>query len=112
MRFIGAVLANAFIWAGSVFYPYYDGRDVHYGLNSLTDQNVAGAIMMTEQIFLTTLLLAWLFLRLARQDEERQGLLDFATQRGVALTDERAARAAASGNAAHLRERLKEDNRD
>ncbi|HEX4719920.1 MAG TPA: cytochrome c oxidase assembly protein [Thermoleophilaceae bacterium] len=106
VRFAGAVLANAFIWAGTVFYPYYDGRDVRYGLKPLSDQNVAGAIMMIEQIILTTLLLAWLFGRAARQDEERQELLDLAEKRGVALSDARAARAAASGGAARMRERL------
>ena len=107
-----AALANAFIWAGTVFYTYYDGRDVRFGLNPLNDQNVAGAIMMIEQIILTTLLLAWLFARAAREDEERQGLIDLAERRGYALSDERAARAAASGTTARLRERLLDSTRD
>ncbi len=111
VRFIGAALANAFIWAGTVFYPYYDSRDTHYGLNTLSDQNVAGAIMMLEQILLTTLLLAWLFARAASQDEERQQLLDLAHDRGIALSDERAARAAASGTSSRLRERLLDETR-
>lgn len=106
VRFAGAALANAFIWAGSVFYPWYDGRDVRYGISALSDQNVAGAIMMIEQIILTTLLLGWLFARAARQDEERQSLLDLADARGVPLSSERAARAAASDNAERLRERI------
>jgi cytochrome c oxidase assembly factor CtaG len=106
VRFLGAVLANALIWGGTVFYPYYDGRDIRYGLSPLSDQNVAGAIMMIEQIVLTTLLLAWLFARAASQDEERQQLLDLAQARGLTLSDDRAARAAASGGAARLRERL------
>lgn len=112
VRFAGAVLANAFIWAGTVFYPYYDSRDSHYGLNPLSDQNVAGAIMMIEQILLTTLLLAWLFARAASQDEERQQLLDLAHDRGIPLSDERAARAAASGASARLRDRLLDDPED
>ena len=112
VRFAGAALANAFIWAGTVFYPYYDGRDVRFGLDPLNDQNVAGAIMMIEQIILTTLLLAWLFARAAREDEERQGLIDLAERRGYALSDERAARAAASGTTARLRERLLDSTRD
>lgn len=106
VRFAGAALANAFIWAGTVYYPWYDGRDVRYGVSPLSDQNVAGAVMMIEQIILTTLLLAWLFARAARQDEERQSLLDLADARGIALTNERAERAAASGSAERLRERL------
>jgi cytochrome c oxidase assembly factor CtaG len=106
VRFAGAALANAFVWAGTVFYPYYDGRDVGFGLNPLSDQNVAGAIMMIEQIFLTTGLLAWLFWRAASQDEERQQLLDLAADRGYALSEERAERAAAGNAAERLRQRI------
>jgi hypothetical protein len=62
--------------------------------------------MMIEQIFLTTLLLGWLFYRFSVQDEERQQLLDLAAQRGIELSEERAARAAAAGTAARLRARL------
>jgi putative membrane protein len=62
--------------------------------------------MMVEQIILTTVLLGWLFYRFARQDEERQALLDLAAERGIELTDERAARAARAGRADRLRERL------
>ena len=54
----------------------------------------------------TTILLGWLFLRLARQDEERQGLLDLAATRGTVLSEARAARAAAAGAAPILRQRL------
>ena len=56
-------------------------------------QNVAGAVMMVEQIVLTTLLLGWLFARFARQDERRQALLDLPAERGVELSEERATRA-------------------
>ena len=106
VRFAGAVLANVFIWSQSVFYPYYRSGDARAGLNPLSDQNVAGAVMMVEQMFLTIGLLAWLFLKLAAQDDERQHLLDLAQDRGTPLTDERAARAAAAGTGARLRERL------
>lgn len=58
---------------------------------------------MFEQIILTTLLLGWLFYRFARQDEERQSLLDLAAERGIALSDERAARAARAGTSRGLR---------
>ena len=103
VRFLGAALANAFIWASTVFYPYYEGRDE---LNPVSDQNVAGAIMMLEQIVLTTLLLAWLFHRAATQDEQSQQLLDLAEDRGVALSEERARRAASGGAAERLRTQL------
>jgi len=110
VRFIGAVLANALIWAQTVFYPVYEHTDTARRLGAATDQNVAGAVMMVEQIILTTLLLAWLFIRFANRDEQRQALLDLAQGQGTPLSDERAARAAAAGPgaAARLHARLLE----
>jgi cytochrome c oxidase assembly factor CtaG len=110
IRLIGAVLGNVFIWAQTVFYPIYDASDARRGLNPVSDQNLAGAAMMIIQVVLTTLLLGWLFMRFAKQDEERQELLDMATRRGVELSNERAARAAAAGTADRIREQLEESN--
>ena len=106
VRFIGAVLANVLIWAQTVFYPVYRSTDAARGLSPLSDQNVAGGVMMVEQIVLTTILLGWLFYRFAMREEARQSLLDIASERGVELSDERAARAAAAGASARLRDRL------
>ena len=68
--------------------------------------------MMIIQVVLTTLLLGWLFLRFAQQDEERQALMDLAAKRGLELSDERAARAAAAGTTDRMRERLGAVNGD
>ncbi len=106
VRFAGAVLANTLIWAQTVFYPVYRSSDAARGLNPLSDQNLAGGIMMVEQILLTTVLLGWLFFRFAREDEERQALLDLAVEHGVPLTEERAARSAAAGTSSRMRERI------
>ncbi len=106
IRLIGAVMGNAMIWAQTIFYPVYKTSDAARGLNPLSDQNLAGAAMMIEQMFLTIVLVGWLFLRFARQDEERQGLLDLAAGHGVALSDERAVRAVNAGAGELLRERL------
>jgi cytochrome c oxidase assembly factor CtaG len=103
VRFAGAILANALIWAQTVFYPVYRATDGHRGLNPLSDQNVAGGIMMVEQVVLTTAVLAWLFVRFARQDEERQQLVDLASARGIQLSD---ARAAVAGAGVRLRARI------
>ena len=113
VRFSGAILANILIWTQGVLYPVYRSSDAVRGLNPLSDQNVAGGIMMVEQIILTTLLLGWLFYQFAIRDEERQALLDLANERGIPLSDERAARAAAAGTTERLRERLaaEEDQR-
>ena len=108
IRLIGAVLGNVFIWTQTVLYPVYKSTDARQGLNPLGDQNIAGGIMMTEQIILTILLLGWLFYRFAVQDEQRQALLDLAATRGIELSEERAQRAALAGTSAteRLRERL------
>lgn len=106
VRFVGAVLANILLWTQQVIYPVYRASDASRGLNPVSDQNLAGGIMMIAQILLTVLLLGWLFYRAAAEDEERQQLLDLAADRGLELSDERAARAAAHGGAERLRERL------
>jgi cytochrome c oxidase assembly factor CtaG len=108
VRFVGAALANALIWAQTVFYPVYRASDAAHGLSAATDQSLAGGVMMIEQILLTTFLLGWLFMRFVKRDEQRQALLDLAAKQGIALSDERAARAAVAGGdaAARLQERL------
>ncbi|MGH2833782.1 MAG: cytochrome c oxidase assembly protein [Solirubrobacteraceae bacterium] len=106
VRLIGAVLANVLIWGQSVFYPVYDASDGARGLNPLSDQNLAGGVMMIEQIIITVLLFAWVFLRFAGRDEQRQQLLDLADAHGVELSGARAARAVNAGSADRLRRRL------
>ena len=108
VRFVGIVLGNVFMWSNSVFYPDYAAGEAKWHLSAVTDQSVAGVIMMVESTFVTLGLLAWLFLEWARQDSERQRLLDLAEQRGVPLTEGRAARAAAAGQGGRLEERIKE----
>jgi cytochrome c oxidase assembly factor CtaG len=106
IRLTGTVLGNIFLWSGTVFYPYYIHGDAVYHISPLADQNIAGAIMMVEESILTIGLFCWLFLRTARESEERQNLLDFARAEGLELTDERAARAVAAGRGPELRRRL------
>lgn len=106
VRLTGTVLGNIFLWSGTVFYPFYLHGDVVNHISPLADQNIAGAIMMVEESFLTLGLFCWLFLRTARQGEERQELLDFAHARGIELTEARASRAVAAGRSAELRKRL------
>jgi cytochrome c oxidase assembly factor CtaG len=106
VRLAGAVLANVLIWSQSVLYPVYRATDAARGLNPLSDQNLAGGLMMVEESILTLVLLGWLFFRFAMQDEQRQSLMDLAAARGIELSDERATRAARAGRADALRERL------
>jgi putative membrane protein len=106
VRLVGTVLGNIFVWSGTVFYPYYAHGDAHWHLSPLEDQSVAGAVMMVEESLLTIGLLCWLFLRAARQTEERQQLLDYAASHELLLSEERASRAVAAGRGKELRERL------
>ncbi len=106
VRLAGTVLGNIFLWSGTVFYPFYSHGDAIHHISPLADQNIAGAIMMVEESFLTLGLFCWLFLRAAREGEERQNLLDYAQAQGLELSEARAARAVAAGRGAELRRRL------
>jgi cytochrome c oxidase assembly factor CtaG len=107
VRFTGIVLGNVFMWSNSVFYPDYGVGEAKWHIAAVTDQSIAGVIMMVEGGFVTLGVLSWLFLEWAKQDTERQRLVDLADARGVPLSDARAARAAAAGQGARLEERIK-----
>jgi cytochrome c oxidase assembly factor CtaG len=106
VRLIGTVLANAMIFSGSVWYPYYHAGDAQWHISSTADQISAAGVMMVEESLLTIALFCWLFLKVAREGEERQRLLDYAAAQGVELDERRAARAVAAGRGEELRERL------
>ena len=100
------MLGNLFLWSGTVFYPFYLRGDAAHHVSPLADQNLAGAVMMVEGSILTLCLFCWLFLRAARESEERQDLLDYASAHGLELTETRAARAVAAGRGEDLRRRI------
>jgi cytochrome c oxidase assembly factor CtaG len=108
VRLTGTVLANVLIFGGTVFYPYYRPGDAHWHISPLADQVAAGGLMMVEESLLTIGLFCWLFLRVARESDERQELLDYASSHGLALDERRAARAVAAGRGPELRERLRQ----
>ena len=97
VRLLGAVLANVLLWTGHPLYDAYTAAD------PLTDQTTAAAIMMIEGSLLTLVLFGWLFLRAAREGEERQLLVE------LGADEARAARAVAAGRGAELRRRLEVD---
>jgi putative membrane protein len=76
VRLIETVLGNVFIWSGKVFYPYYEHAHPRWGISALHDQGLAGSVMMLEGSIVTIAALAWLFLRLAREGELRQQLIE------------------------------------
>ncbi|MEA2359625.1 MAG: putative rane protein [Solirubrobacteraceae bacterium] len=106
VRLAGAVLGNVLVFGTHVFFPVYGAGERAHGVTPGGDQSAAGAVMMIEGSFVTLLLFGWLFLRAAREGEERQELLDLAAARGVELTEARASRAVAAGRGGELRERI------
>ena len=97
VRFTGAVLANVFVWSGTVFYGWY---------GDLADQSAAGAVMMVEESVVTVALFGWLFAKWMREGGERQEILELADRRGIELDERRVARAVAAGRGDDLRRRL------
>lgn len=107
VRLCGTVLANAMIFGGTVFYPYYHAGDAHWHISSMADQIGAAGVMMVEESLLTIGLFCWLFLKVAREADERQQLLDDAAAAGITLDERRAARAVAAGRGEELLERVR-----
>jgi putative membrane protein len=99
VRVVETVLGNVFLWSGAAFYAVYARGSELWGISPERDQGLAGAVMMLEGSLVTIAALALLFLRLAREGEVRQELLE----RGL---DARAVRRAVRyGRAAELYER-------
>jgi putative membrane protein len=76
VRFAGMLLANFLIFAGSVVYPDYRVGAARHGVSALTDQRIAGALMMIEGMLVAIGVFAWLFVRGAADAERRQALAD------------------------------------
>jgi putative membrane protein len=106
VRLLGTILANVMIFVGTVLYPYYRAGDARWHISPLADQISAAGVMMVEGSLLTIGLFCWLFLKVAREADERQRLLDRASAHGVALDERRAARAVAAGRGEELLQRL------
>jgi len=100
------VLANTLMWTGVEIYPDYARTAMAHGVSPIADQSTGGAILMVECMIAALAIFAWVFLRWAKEDIERQELLDLAQDSGVELTPARAGRAVAAGRGAELRTRV------
>ena len=74
-RVIGMVLANVMLWSSSVFYSTYD-HAARWGISPQADQGAAGSVMMIVDSVVTISAIAWLFLKLAGESEQRQRLIE------------------------------------
>ena len=76
VRIVETILGNIFVWSGGVFYHYYQHPAERWGISAHADQGIAGGLMMIEGSIVTICALAWLFLRLGRESELHQQLLE------------------------------------
>jgi putative membrane protein len=104
-------MANILMWAGTVLYPIYAEGEAARGISPLTDQSLAGAILMIQGSIAMLAVFIWVLIQWAREDTERQELVDLAERLQVPLSDRRAARAAAAGRGPELRRRLEQEAR-
>ena len=84
VRVVETILGNIFVWSGGVFYTAYEHPVERWGISAHADQGIAGGLMMIEGSIVTICALAWLFLRLGGESEERQRLLDEGVDRRAA----------------------------
>jgi len=108
VRLAGTILANIMIFSGTILYPIYRATDAKWHISPMGDQIAAAGVMMVEESLLTIGLFCWLFLKVARESEERQRILDYAAASGLELDEQRAARAVAAGRGEELWARLHE----
>ncbi len=76
VRLTSTVLANVFVWSNDAVFDVYAPGERAHDISPHTDQVIAGSTMMVEGSILTICLFGWLFLRSAREGEERQELLE------------------------------------
>jgi putative membrane protein len=106
VRLTAALLGNVFLWSEAEFYPDYAPGQASWEMSALEDQGLAGTLMMIEGSIVTIVLLGWLFMKTAREADERQELLELASERGIELPEARAARAVGAGRGGEQRRRL------
>jgi putative membrane protein len=75
-RLVGMVLANVLLWAEDPFYGSYIHSTEPWGISAAADQGIAGSVMMIVDSVITLAAIAWLFLKLASESEQRQVLIE------------------------------------
>jgi putative membrane protein len=83
-RLTGMVLANVLLWAQDPFYSTYVHSTERWGISASADQGIAGSVMMIIDSVITLAAIAWLFLKLAEESEQRQQLIERGVDPAVA----------------------------
>lgn len=107
VRFAAAILGNVLMWSQVTLYENYAEGQAKWGLSAITDQSLAGVIMMIEGTFLLLGVLAYTYFQSAGQSIRKQELLDLAYLQGYSLDEERAERAVRAGHGDLLEKRIR-----
>lgn len=91
MWLVSLALAQVFLWSGHAYYARYVTAPRTWGLSPLADQRAGGGVMLVEGSLVMVGVAVWLLLRLFRESESRQRLLD------AGLSPDAAGRAARYG---------------
>lgn len=106
VRFTAAILGNILMWTQFEIYKNYDAGHLKWGITAVSDQSIAGVIMMVEGTFLIMGVLAWTYFESAARSMKKQELMDLAYVKGAVLDEARAERAVKAGHADLLEKRI------
>ena len=76
MWLVSLGFSQLFLWSGHAYYARYVGARRTWGLGALADQRAGGGVMLVEGSLVMLGVAAWLLLRVFRESETRQRLLD------------------------------------
>ena len=93
MWLVMLVLSQVFIWSSRVYYAPYVHDTTLWGLTHLADQRAGGGVMLVESTFTMLPALVWVLLRVLRESEARQRLVDAGVAPAVAARAARYGRA-------------------
>jgi cytochrome c oxidase assembly factor CtaG len=93
MWLVMLVLSQVFIWSSHVYYAPYAHDATLWGLGHLADQKAGGGVMLVESMLTMLPALVWVLLRVLRESEARQRLVDEGVAPAVAARAARYGRA-------------------
>ena len=93
MWLVMLVLSQVFIWSNHLYYAPYAHDPTLWGLSHLADQKAGGGVMLVESAFTMLPALVWVLLRVLKETEARQRLLDAGVAPGAAARAARYGRA-------------------
>jgi cytochrome c oxidase assembly factor CtaG len=76
MWLVSLALSQVFLWSGHAYYARYVEAPRTWGLSPVGDQRAGGGVMLVEGSLVMLGVAVWLLLRLFRESESRQRLLE------------------------------------